>query len=163
MSLIEPKEVCELVTIEEDADFRAFSKDNPTGLVMVPEEFGESKELVISDDGMFFAKWLKMHNPEVNVEVRKADKMLALRSSDYWFPLVYLANDIALPIFLGLVANYLYDKMKGALKGEIARVQLSAEFEDQTTGTIKRFNFEGDTEALQKAIKQFDLNEFLND
>lgn len=163
MDVLEAKEICELVTVEDAAAFRNFSKSASTGLSMIPEEYGEPKQLVLKSDAGDFAKWLKGYDPKINVGIGKADQRLVLRSGDYWLPLVYLAHDIVLPVYLNLVASYLYEKMKGALKGEVTRVHLSAEYEDKATGIVKRFNFEGDSEALQKAIKRFDLNEFLDE
>lgn len=158
-----PKEICEVVIVEDDSDFRAYQKGNPSGFVMVPEPYGEVKGLVLKSDGGDFAKWLKRHDPSIKMEVRQAEQRLILRSGDYWLPLAFLASDVALPIYLNMVASYLYEKMKGALRGEKARVHLSAMYEDKSAGIVKRFNFEGDQEALQKVIKRFDLNKFLDE
>lgn len=62
-----------------------------------------------------------------------------------------------------LVASYLYERMKGELKGESTRVHFCAEFEDKHNGKIKRFTFDGDADALQKAIKRFNVNDFLDE
>ncbi len=78
-------------------------------------------------------------------------------------PLVFLASDITLPIYLNIVANYLYEKMKGALKGEKSRVHLSAMYKNTSDGITKKFEFEGDVDALQKAITKFNLNKYLED
>ncbi|VXB97296.1 hypothetical protein PSEUDO8BK_40548 [Pseudomonas sp. 8BK] len=53
--------------------------------------------------------------------------------------------------------------MKGSLKGESPRVHFSAEFQDNHSGKIKRFTFEGDHESLKSAIKRFDANEFFRE
>ncbi len=85
---------------------------------------------------------MRKNNPNINIEVQKADKRLLLRSGDYWLPIVFLARDITLPLYLNIVANYLYEKMKGALKGEKARVHLSAIYEDSSKDLTKKFDFE---------------------
>lgn len=76
---------------------------------------------------------------------------------------VPLSSDVSVQFYLNLVANYVYDKLKGALKGEKIRVRFSAVYEEPKTGVIKRFDFEGDEQALAKTIKRFDLNRFLDD
>ena len=53
--------------------------------------------------------------------------------------------------------------MKGALKNDVTRVHLSVVYDDSVSGITKRFNFEGDVKALEKAIKKFDMNQFLDD
>jgi hypothetical protein len=65
--------------------------------------------------------------------------------------------------YLSLVANYLYEKMRGALKGDRTRVRFSAMYEDVSTGVIKRFDFDGDRESLKQAITTFDPNAFFSD
>lgn len=162
MTFIEPKEVCELSKIENlPIDKSIVSGKN--GIVIVPESYGEVGSSVVKADAGDFIKWLKTESPNIethnDIEVPK----LVLRSGDYWLPLVYLANNIALPVYLNLVANYLYDKARGALKGDTTRVHLSAVYEDKEAGVFKKFDFEGDTESLQKAIKRFDLNKFLDE
>lgn len=163
MHFLEPKDLCDLTTIEDDAAFRAFIAKNSSGIELLAEEYGQSKQVVLKSDAGDFAKWLRVHAPAVSLLVDATAPKLVLRSSDVWLPLAFLASDIALPIYLNLVASYLYERMKGALKGETARVHLCAEFEDKANGKTKRFSFDGDVEALQKAIKRFDLNEFLNE
>lgn len=163
MHSLESKQICETVVVDDDANFRSYLKSNPTGFSVVPEPYGKLEGLTLPSDAGDFAKWVRQNAPSIKVEARKADRRIVRRSSDYWLPLVFLAGDIALPIYLNLVANYLYDKMKGALKGETARVHLSAVYEDKKAGVVKRFNFEGDKTSLQEAIKKFDLNQFLDD
>jgi hypothetical protein len=162
MSLLEPRNVAEVATLEDDADFRDFMSREPKGLMIVPEPYGGST-LAMRESAGDFAKWLKLQSPTVPVEVRQPGDRLVLRCGDYWLPLVFLASDVALPVYLNLVANYIYDKMKGALKGDKARVRLSAVFEDRDAGITKRFDFDGDPDTLAKTIKRFDLNRFLDE
>lgn len=162
-SSLEPKDLCDVAIIDDDLEFRAFLEGNPRGISMVASRHGNDQMLAIHSDGISFAKWIKSHNPDIHVSVDSSPPKLLLRSEDIYLPLVFLASDVAFPVYLNLVSSYLYDRMKGALKGEVARVHMSAEYEDQATGKIKRFSFEGDADALAKAIKRFDLNRFFDD
>lgn len=163
MTIHAPKDACDLTTVENNAAFRAFLAKNPSGLELVAERYGEGNQVAMKSGAGDFAKWLKAYDPQVSVTLEPNVPKLVLRSGDVWLPLTFLASDIALPVYLNLVASYLYEKMKGTLKSESTRVHLCAEFEDKANGKIKRFAFDGDAEALQKAIKRFDLNEFLNE
>ncbi len=163
MTSLEPKTKCELRSIEGDAAFRAFSVKNPSGLEMVAEQYGEGPQVAVKSDAGSFAKWLRVNSPELNVVLEPKTPKLVLRSGDIWLPLTFLASDIALPVYLNLVASYLYERMKGELKGESTRVHFCAEFEDKHNGKIKRFTFDGDADALQKAIKRFNVNDFLDE
>ncbi len=161
MIQLEPKDVCEIVPVDEDVPFREFLTSRDAGIAMVPEPFGNLAEPMLRSDAGDFAKWLAQAQPDLRIAVPPADR-LVLRSSDIWLPLVFLAQNVALPFYLGLVTNYVYDRMKGALRGERPRVHLSAEFLDGETGSVKRFNFEGDADVLKDVVKAVDLNEFFD-
>jgi hypothetical protein len=163
-SQLEPKEVIEVLTVD-DPEFARFIETNPSGLAIVPDRWRDYPEPVLPPNAGDFAKWLRAKNPSVSVQVVRTDKPLLLHSGDYWLPLVFLASDVSVQVYLNMVASFLYDKLKGALKGEPPpRVHLSAEYIETPDGTvIKRFNFDGDMDALDRAKKLFDANKFLND
>jgi hypothetical protein len=163
MSSLEPKDISEFVTVKSDDEFRDFIGKSPSGIALVPQTYGDHPTPVIKALAGDFAKWMAATHPEVKVEIPGKAERLLLRNEDYWLPLAFLASDIALPIYLNLVASYLYDKLKGALPGDKPRVHLSAEYENKKSGVTKRFNFVGDAETLKATIKKFDLNGFLDD
>ena len=132
-------------------------------MTIVPEAFGDPPRLAVRDSCGDFAKWVKANAPTVHVEMRQPANRLVLRSADSWLPLVFLASDVSVQFYLNLVANYVYDKLKGALKADSLRVRFSVVYEESESGVIKRFDFEGDEQTLAKTIKRFDLNRFLDD
>jgi len=162
-SPLAPEDVFELLEHEDDTEFRAKIKGDTVGIVLASEKLGSPPQMQLKADAGHFAKWINKHESRVKVELPQGEKLLVLRSSEIWLPLAYLATDVALPIYLGIVSNYLYDKMKGALKNDKPRIHLSAIFEDKSNGIIKQFNFSGDHEALKSAIQRFDLNRFLDE
>lgn len=163
MDIFDDKESCEVIIVDDDNEFNEFLNSSPSGLALVSEKYRECEGLVLKAGAGDFSKWLRQNKPELNVEVRKTDKQLVLRSGDFWLPLVFLASDVTLPVYLNLVASYIYDRMRGALRGEKARVHLEAIYEDNQEGVVKKFSFEGDVDGLQKAIKRFDLNKFMEE
>lgn len=163
MTSLKPKDICDLRSVEDATAYRAFSAKHPSGIEMIAEQYGEGQQVAVKSNAGQFAKWLRANNPELNVVLESKAPKIILRSGDIWLPLVFLASDIALPIYLNLVASYLYDLMRGALKGDSTRVHFCAEFEDKVSGRIKRFTFDGDADALKSAIKRFDVNEFLDE
>lgn len=163
MSLLEPRDRVEVVTVEDASDFREFQARAPRGVTIVPETFGDPPRLAVRDSAGDFVKWAKQNAPTVSVEMRQPADRLVLRSADHWLPLAFLASDVSVQFYLNLVANYVYDKLKGSLKGDNIRVRFSVVYEESETGAIKRFDFEGDEQALAKTVKRFDLNRFLDD
>lgn len=162
LSMYEPRDICEVVTIVDEAAFRSFLENRPDGVLMVPEEYGEIDHPVLKPDAGDFAKWLRVSHPEIQVGILEADHLI-LRSSDFWFPLVFLASNVGLPLYVNLVSNYLYDKLKGALRNDKPRIHLSAEYEEPESGLVKRFNFEGDIDSFRKIVQKIDLNQFFHD
>jgi|694.fasta_scaffold129019_5 hypothetical protein len=158
----EPSNICELVTVKDETAFRTFINNRPNDLLMVPEAYGAVERPVLRADAGDFAKWLRASHPEIQVGIQEADRLI-LRSSDFWFPLVFVASNVGLPMYLNLVSNYLYDRLKGSLRNDKPRIHLSAEYQESASGLIKRFNFEGDVDTFQKVVKKIDLNEFFHD
>ncbi len=156
------KEVCEVVPVENEDDILSLVKGYDQKLIVIPDKGSAEKPYVKSTAGDF-AKWLQKNNPQIDIALPKEAAKLQLRSNEIWLPLVFLSQDVALPIYLNIVCSYLYDKMKGALKGDVARVDLSVVFKDEKKGVLKKFNFSGDAETLQKTIKKMDLNQFFDE
>jgi hypothetical protein len=159
MNPSETEQVSKTSDLVDDASFQKFLLDDPHGILIVADNMtGHSSVPVDTGD---FVKWVKQ-NSLVNVQQQEAERRIDLRANEYWLPLVYLANDVSLQVYLGLVTNWLYDKMKGALKGEKARIRMRVAYEDKKAGSNKLFEFEGDPDALQSIIKKFDVNEFMH-
>lgn len=149
-------------TLKEDAEYRAFLADGQ-GLRFVPEPYSPDTLPSLPLDSGDFAKWVRQHNPSLAISIPTATPKVLLRNADIWLPLVYLASDISVQVFLNMAASYLYDKAKGSLKNEQPRVHMRAVYQDKQSGTTKEFEFHGDADALAKAIKKFDLNNFFDE
>lgn len=159
--MIDEKEICEIVTVSDSQDYKSFLESSFYDVALVPEYYREIPGLSMKPDASAFAKWLKSERAELRIDMRKDCKQVELYSNDIWLPLAYLSSDFALPVFLNLVASYLYDRMKGALRGEKQRVHLEVMYEDKQAGVAKKFRFEGDVESLEKAVKKIDVNQLM--
>jgi len=162
MHYFDNKETCEIIPVDDDLQYYEFVNSYSADVLFVPEQYQNSEGLIMKADAGNFAKWMRKTKPDLKIDLRKADGKLILRSSDLWLPLAYLASNVALPMYLNLVTSYLYDRMRGALRGEKSRVHLDAIYEDKQDGVVKKFCFEGDIDGLEKIIKKFDLNKFLD-
>jgi hypothetical protein len=163
MSLPEPKDVREIVDVELDSEFRDYLASSPKGIALRAQPYGDESTPVIKAAAGDFAKWLRDAHPDVNVAFPQTANRLLLRNDEIWMPLVFLATDITLPVYLNIVASYLYDRMRGLLRGENLRVHLSVEYQDDSSGKTKRFNFVGDPETFKATIKKIDVNAFFDD
>ncbi|MFH2135377.1 MAG: hypothetical protein ABII81_09405 [Pseudomonadota bacterium] len=163
MDLLEFHPSATVKSFEDDADFLAFLASESSGLAFVPEPQSHCGVLGLKSDFSDFAKWARATSPNIQVTAPNNVPKIILRNSDVWLPLAFLAGDTSIQIFLNMVASYLYDRAKGSLKNERTRIHLSVVYQDKAAGKSKRFDFSGDSEALGKAIKRFDLNEFFDD
>lgn len=163
MDIFDDKESCELIEIEDDSDFRMFLNSEPSGLKFLPEKYQDCDEDVIKQEVGSFSKWLRQNHSNINVYVPQTHKKLVLKDNDFWMPLVFLATDITLPVYLSIVSNYIYDRMKGALSNEKSRIHLEAVYQDKKNGVTKKFLYDGTVEGMQKSVEKFDLNNFMED
>lgn len=149
--------------VENDTNYLQFLSEVHADIAFVPQPMGEQDKPGLLSDYGDFMKWLAAEQPNISISVPSNTQKIILRSAEIWLPLAYLASDTSVQIFLNMVASYLYDRAKGGLKEEKARVNFSVEYQDKNVGKTKRLEFSGDVEALEKAIKRFDINNFFND
>ena len=163
MGHLEFKPKLAVTALDDDRDYQAFLSEAESGISFVPEVYQSTGAPSLAHDFGDFAKWVREKDPSIPVSIPANIPKLLRRNADVWLPLVYLASDTSVQVFLNMAANYLYDKAKGALKGDKPRIQLRVVYQDKTAGKTKRLEFSGDAEALGKAIGRFDVNNFFDD
>jgi hypothetical protein len=159
--VFKPRQV--VVTIEDDSEYKDFLSKGVRGLRFIPTSREPDDAPSLAADTGDFAKWAREHNALLQIAGLTGAPKLVLKSDDLWLALVFIASDVSLPLFLNMVANYLYDKARGSLRSDPPRVHMSAVYHDAQAGKTKKFEFSGDEESLAKAIKKFDLNEFFDE
>jgi hypothetical protein len=163
MNFLECKSTLSVANIDGEMDYSSFVSMNERGLRFVAERARADIPAGLKSDFGDFAKWIQEKHIDFPVYVPDKAPRIMLRSADVWLPLAYLAGDTSVQLFLNMAASYLYDRAKGSLKTDQPRIHMSAIYQDKSTGKTKKFEFEGDAEALSKAIKRFDLNNFFDD
>lgn len=146
---------------EPSEDFKKFYSES-NGIKIVPEFYNGTKEKILQRDSGTFAKWVHKHHAEINIDYNPNFKKISLHNNEYWLPLVFLASDTSVQIYMGLIINFMYDKLKGSLTGEKKEAKVNFSFECKEGDDYKRFNYSGDLEGLKK-FKKIDLNKILKD
>lgn len=155
--------VLKVHAVEDDADYREFADATRVGIRFISEaQYGGSPSSLKADFGDF-AKWIRCMESDLPLEIPVGVPKISLHGADVWLPLVQLAADTSMQVFLNMAASYLYDKAKGVLKNEVPRVHMSVVYQDKKQGKLKKFEFSGDHEALTKAIRRFDLDNFFHE
>ena len=83
-------------------------------------------------------------------------KSRSLHSFDIFMPILWIATEVLLPIAIGIVSNYIYDKMKGR-EHEEANVELS--FIVERNGEKKMLHYKGPASEFEKEFKAINLND----
>ena len=63
--------------------------------------------------------------------------------------------------YIGLVINYIYDKLKGSLKGEKENAKVHIEVEQKVGINYKKFKYDGPVSGLENSIEKFNINDFM--
>ena len=132
-----------------DSEFKQLLKPESKGILCIPSYTSdELSHKVHMPETYQFAKWILKNRKDISIEVIQAEGVMDLRSDDFWLPLVYLASDISLQIYIGIVASYIYDCLKGALKHDKSNVNLEAVYHDSKDGITKKFTYKGTAEGF---------------
>ena len=154
MAHLEETPKYQVIDYDAKDEYRDFSARNPTGLRLVATPCDTDKRLSLSSNTGDFRKWLQQEEPSMNIEVQKPEVLVDRHSVDIWLGLVYIGCNVVLPVFLSLISSYLYDKMKGALRGDRSQVHLTVVYTDSKDGTCKKLIFEGDADSLKKLVER---------
>lgn len=161
-NISEHKDAFKIEQIDDNPELTALMQTNVKGILCVPESATrQSLHNVLMSETYDFAKWLKKSRKDVAIDVVESEGIKSLRSGDLWFPIVVLASDMSVQVFLGLVSNYIYDRIKGALKHDRTDVHVQIYYKENPEGVLKKFTYNGSVEGFEKVAKRFDINKFL--
>jgi len=148
--------------VSDAAAFHEVGERVVSGLAFLPEPSSSGDVLYLKPDYGDFMKWVVTTHPELKLALPPHHPKLVLHSADIWLPLMYIARDTSMQVLLGLITNYLYDRMKGGLKSDRPIIAFSIVYEDRMAQKTKRLDFKGAAEDLAKVMKKFDANNFFD-
>lgn len=155
MHLNEPIEKHVTITELSPSDIHPSFSQLKSGIMFIPEETADYKK-AYSTDMFDFIKYLRTEKP--GIQIHSVDALAHIRhSSDIWIPLVLIAQDTTVQVFLGLLVNYIYDCIKGSLKNDNTTVHFSTEYINKKSGVVNKLVFSGSLPALKEVLKH--LNE----
>ena len=161
-NILEPKDTYKIEAINDNPELISLMQKNPKGILCVPENvIKQSPYNVVMPQTYDFAKWIRKNRKDITINVAQSEGVKSLHSNDFWMPIVILASDMSVQVFLGLVSSYIYDRIKGALKHDKANVHVQAYFKETAEGVTKKFSYEGSIEGFEKVAKNFNVNKFL--
>jgi len=163
-NIFERKDTFKIEQLNDNPELTALIHNNNTDILCVPESITKSSSTnMVMSQTYTFAKWLKINRKDISIDVANSEGIKILHGNDFWMPIVILASDISVQLFLGLVSNYIYDRIKGALKHDETDVHIEAYYEETPGGVTKKFSYSGSIEGFEKIAKKFDGNKFFGD
>lgn len=160
--IFESKDAHKVEVIDDNPELISFMQKNPKGILCVPENITkQSPYNVVNPQTYGFAKWIRKNRKDITINVAQSEGVRSLHSDDLWMPIVILASDIPMQVFLGLVSSYIYDRIKGALKHDKTNIHIQAYYKETAEGVTKKFSYAGSVEGFEKVAKNFNVNKFL--
>ena len=125
-------------------------------IVAIPGKYSEG-EYYFAQETIEFIKFCRENDKDHSIELlAEGDiKVRSLHSFDIWMPVLWIATEILLPLAVGLVTNYLYDKMKGR-EHEDAKVDLTVIIGSGKNKKEIRYN--GDAKTFKDTFEKIDIN-----
>ncbi len=124
--------------------------------LIFPEQQNE-RESVFAQESLAFYKFTKQSKPDVRIAFYADEdtfQVKSLHSYDIFMPIIFVATNILLPLAVGLVTNFVYDRMKGR---EHEDCNLNVKFVVQNDETIKELTYEGTIKDFEKAFEKIDI------
>ncbi len=128
-----------------------------TDILILPSPYGDSK-YYFAQEAVSFVKYCRSINNDVKTDILADDDKIeirALHSFDIWMPIIWIASKIILPIGVGMVANYIYERMKGREKEECT---VKVTFIVRDGKKTKELNYDGDAKAFKKTFEKIDIH-----
>lgn len=154
------------ITLSEypfDTYFRGYSVSAETqhkletvDVLILPSPQGQS-QYYFSQEAINFVKYCRQSN-NVNIDVLAdygAIEVLSLHSFDIWMPIIWIAENILFPVIVGLVTNYVYERMRGKEK---EKCEVKVVFMVKSGENVKELRYEGDAKTFEETFKKIDIN-----
>ena len=161
MDIFDHDDEAKVTEISDDQEFRAFVHGGGKGILCRTQVLDDSDGLM--PETYRFAKWMRSKRADVHIDVTASEGTHVLKSSEYWMPLVFLASNVSLPMFIGLITSYVYDMAKGRLQHQPQTIHTQVFYQDEATKKTKKFTYSGSVEGLEKTFEHFDINAFMED
>ena len=140
----------------EDISETTKGKLGNTDIVIVPSRYQEH-EYYFAQETIDFLKYCKQKDSTHSYDIL-ADgdiRIRSLHSFDIWMPVIWVAQNILLPIAFDMVWNYIKEKRKGR-KTENANVDVI--FVVKTKGKEKLIHYNGSADTFKETFEKIDAN-----
>ncbi len=126
-------------------------------IVVLPQKYNIN-EFYFAQESVNFIKYCRKNNQKLKTDILANENGIpirALHSFDIWMPIIWIASYIILPTAIGLVTNYIYEKMKGR---EHEDVSVKVSFVVKSGDQLKELHYDGDAKTFKETFEKIDIN-----
>lgn len=122
-------------------------------LLILPRKY-EKQGYCFASHSVDFVKFCRSQNADVEILSTDDFKVLDLHSFDIWMPIIYVAQEILLPLAISLVANFISSKKKGR-EHEKAKINVDIVYKKGKKEVDIHYN--GDADTFKEVMDKLDL------
>lgn len=137
------------------------SKTETIEFLAVPTRY-EDHRYYFAQETVDFLKYCRIMSPEHSFDILSDEtaQVRSLHSFDIWMPVIWVASNVLLPLAVGLISNYIWEKMKGR-EEEPAKVDVTLLVKNGVKE--KYLHYSGDAKTFKESFEQIDLNKMWSD
>lgn len=125
-------------------------------ILILPYQY--DTDYYFAEESVNFVKYCRQENKEIAIDVLGDDVPIrSLNSWDIWMPIIYIAEEVLLPVAVGLAINYLWDRIKGREK---ENPQVDITFRKRDGDKTKELHFKGGVDEFKEKFEKIDLNKW---
>lgn len=140
-----------------ELSFADLEKYDNSSILVLPSRIDQA-HICFAQETSDFIKYSKMSHSEISIVPfsNKDDlEIISLHSFDIWMPIFFIAKNIMLPLFIGLLIEYVKQRLKGR---ETETCQVHIEIIIEREGEYKRIRYNGSANAFNKKFENIDIS-----
>ena len=133
-------------------------KADISDILVLPRKFTDEK-YYYAQETIDFVKFCREQDDKHLIDILDNEDVMvrSLHSADIWLPVIWISESILLPLVIGLITSYIYDKIKGRGK-EPTTVDVTIQINDKKKGINKSIHYNGDATTFKDTFDKIDIN-----
>lgn len=133
-------------------------KADISDILVLPKKFTDEK-YYYAQETIDFVKFCREQDDKHQIGILDNEDVMvrSLHSADIWLPVIWISESILLPLVIGLITSYIYDKIKGKGK-EPTTVDVTIQINDKKKGINKSIHYNGDATTFKDTFDKIDIN-----
>lgn len=131
------------------------AKVQTSDIIIMPYRY--EGEFYFADESVTFYKYCKSRGEDIEILADDDIKVRSLNSFDIWMPLIFVANEILLPMAIAIVSDYIIQKRRGR---EEEPCNIDVTYKVKHGDDFKELHYKGNADTFVEHFEKIDLNSF---